>query len=80
MLFDLHPNQHFDPDRNPDSDRLGFDPDQDVSIDDSKVNYQRPGVYIVTYSLSRGTPNANGGVFRTDFGTANLIIVVEDAA
>lgn len=59
---------------------LGFDPDQDVSIDDSKVNYQRPGVYIVTYSLSRGTPNANGGVFRTDFGTANLIIVVEDAA
>lgn len=59
---------------------LGFDPDQDVSIDDSKVNYQRPGVYIATYSLSRGTPNANGGVFRTDFGTANLIIVVEDAA
>lgn len=59
---------------------LGFDPDEDVSIDDSRVNYQRPGVYTVRYSLTRGTANASGGVFRTDFGTANLIVVVEDAA
>lgn len=57
---------------------LGFDPDQDVTIVDSGVDYNTPGVYTVTYKLSRATPNANGGVYRTDFGTATLIIVVED--
>ncbi len=59
---------------------LSFDPDRDVSIDDSKVNYSVPGVYLVTYSLSRTTANAVGGDYRVDFGTAQLIIVVEDAA
>lgn len=57
---------------------LGFDPDQDVSISDSAVDYQTPGVYTVTYRLSRSTPNATGGSYRTDFGTASLIVVVED--
>ena len=56
---------------------LGFDPERDVSIDDSKVDYNTPGVYTATYKLSRATPNATGGVFRTDFGTATMIIVVE---
>ncbi len=59
---------------------LAFDPDQDVSIDDSKVDYRTPGVYTVTYQLSRGTPTADGGVYRTEFGSAKLVVVVEDAA
>lgn len=58
---------------------LGFDPDTDVSIDDSKVNYSQPGVYTVTYKLTRGTSTADGGVFRTEFGTASLVVVVEEA-
>ena len=58
---------------------LGFDPDTDVAIDESKVDYQNPGVYTAIFKLSKGTPNASGGVYRTDFGTASLIIVVEDA-
>ena len=57
---------------------LGFDPDQDVSIFAKNVNYYVPGVYTVTYKLSRSTPNATGGIYRTDFGTATLIVVVED--
>lgn len=57
---------------------LGFDPDQDVSIVDSGVNYNVPGVYTVTYRLSRATARADGGTYRTDFGTATLIVVVED--
>ena len=57
---------------------LNFDPDRDVSIDDSKVNYSTPGVYMATYRLSRSTPNALGETYRLDFGTAQLIIVVED--
>jgi hypothetical protein len=59
---------------------LGFNPDEDISIDDSKVNYKRPGVYTVTYKLSRGTPMADGGTYRTDYGTASLFVVVEDEA
>lgn len=59
---------------------LGFNPDEDISIDDSKVNYKRPGVYTVTYKLTRGTPMADGGTYRTDFGTASLFVVVEDEA
>lgn len=57
---------------------LGFDPDQDVSIEDSGVDYKVPGVYKVTYKLTRATQNATGGSYRTDFGTATLIVVVED--
>ena len=59
---------------------LKFDPDEDVSIDDSKVDYRNPGVYKVTYKLTRGTPAADGGTYRTDFGTTTLYVVVEDKA
>lgn len=59
---------------------LGFNPDEDISIDDSKVNYKTPGVYTVTYKLTRGTPMADGGTYRTDYGTASLFVVVEDEA
>ena len=59
---------------------LGFDPDSDISIDDSKVDYNTPGAYLATYRLSRATGNAEGGSYRVDFGTAKLIIVVEDPA
>lgn len=59
---------------------LGFDPDKDITIDDSKVDYNTPGVYVATYRLSRETANAGGGSYRLDFGKAELIIVVEDAA
>lgn len=59
---------------------LGFDPEKDVAIDDSRVDYNTPGLYVATYRLSRDTANANGGSYRVDFGKAELIIVVEDAA
>ncbi len=59
---------------------LGFDPDTDISIDDSEVDYKTPGVYQATYKLSRQTANATGGSYQVDFGKAVLIIVVEDAA
>lgn len=58
---------------------LGFNPDQDVTIDDSQVDYSTPGFYVVTYQLSRDTANASGGSYRVYFGKAELIIVVEDA-
>lgn len=57
---------------------LSFNPDRDVTIDDSEVNYSMPGTYIATYRLSRATSNALGEDYRVDFGTAQLIIVVED--
>ena len=57
---------------------LGFDPDTDISIDESRVNYSTPGAYTATYRLSRGTSSADGGSYRVEFGTAKLIIVVED--
>ena len=56
---------------------LGFEPG-DVSISDSGVDYNTPGVYQATFRLTRATPNATGGTYRTDFGTATMIIVVED--
>ena len=58
----------------------GFDPDKDISIDDSQVDYNTPGTYIVTYRLSHETINSTGGPDRIEFGKAELIIVVEDAA
>ena len=58
---------------------LGFDPETDVSISDASVNYQIPGVYTASFRLSRATPNGSGGSYRTDFGTARMIIVVEGA-
>ena len=57
---------------------LSFNPDTDVAIDDSKVDYSTPGAYVATYRLSRSTPNAVGVDYRVDFGTTQLIIVVED--
>lgn len=57
---------------------LGFDPDTDISIDESRVNYSTPGAYTAIYRLSRGTSSADGGSYRVEFGTAKLIIVVED--
>ena len=56
---------------------LGFDPDTDVSIDDSQVDYNTPGVYTAYYKLSKLAASANG-TFRTSFGTTSLVIVVED--
>lgn len=47
---------------------MGFDP-ADVSISDGGLNLRVPGVYTVTYRLS------HDGV---SFGTAELIVVVED--
>ena len=55
---------------------LGFS-SSDVSIRDSSVLYSVPGVYKVTYQLTRATANATGGTYRTDFGTATMIVVVE---
>lgn len=57
---------------------LRFNPDEDVSIDDSKVDYKTPGVYTVTYKLTRATPMADGDTYRTDFGSTTLYVVVED--
>ena len=57
---------------------LGFNPDRDIEIDDSQVDYDTPGVYLVIYHLSRETETLNGSTFRTNFGSANLIVVVED--
>ena len=59
---------------------LRFDPDEDVEIDDSAVDYRTPGVYTVTYKLTRGTPMGDGEIYRTEFGTASLIVIVEEAA
>ena len=56
---------------------LGFEPG-DVSISDSGVDYNTPGVYQAIFRLTRATPNATGGTYRTYFGTATMIIVVED--
>lgn len=56
---------------------LGFDPETDVTIIDNRVNYNVPGVYTVTYRLTKSSPNGNGGTFRTDFGSTTLFVVVE---
>ena len=55
---------------------LGFEP-EDVSIYDGDVDYNTPGIYQATFRLSRATQNATGGTYRTEFGTATMIIVVE---
>lgn len=56
---------------------LGFDPNTDVTISDDGVNYGVPGVYKATFRLTKQTPSANGS-YRTEFGTATLIIIVEE--
>ena len=58
--------------------KLGFDPINDVTINDSKVDYKKPGIYTVTYQLTHDTPTADGDNYRTEFGSATMIIVVED--
>ena len=45
----------------------------DVSVNDSGVNYNVPGVYSATYQLSRQDDTG-----RTPLGTATMIVVVED--
>lgn len=57
---------------------LGFDPETDIQIIDNRVNYNVPGTYTVSYRLTKSTPNGTGGVFRTDFGTTTMFVVVED--
>ena len=59
---------------------LGFDPETDITIIDNRINYGVPGVYTVTYRLTKSIANGTGGVSRTDFGTTTLFVVVEDAA
>lgn len=56
---------------------LGF-VSEDVSIDESAVDYNTPGVYRAIFRLSHATQNATGGTYRTQFGIATMIIVVED--
>lgn len=51
----------------------GVDPNRDVSINDSGINYSEPGFYTASYQLTR--TNSDGT--RTNLGTANLIVVVE---
>ncbi|MBR4549602.1 MAG: hypothetical protein IKO83_06760 [Oscillospiraceae bacterium] len=51
----------------------GYDPNTDVSIDSSSVNYNAPGVYPVPFQLSR---LKNDGV-REYLGTNTLFVVVE---
>ena len=55
----------------------GFHAEDDVRISDGGVNYSTPGVYSVSYQLSRETAD---GADRTALGTATLIVVVEDKA
>ncbi len=57
---------------------LSINPDEDIEIDDSKVDYDVPGVYIVTYTLSPSASPSAGSAYRC--GSADLIVVVEDAA
>jgi len=52
----------------------GFDPETDVSIIDSGVNYDTAGTYTVTYQLSR---EDRDGLSRTTLGTTTLVVVVE---
>ena len=52
----------------------GVDPDTSVIINDGGIDYSVPGFYTVTYTLSK--QNADG--YRTNLGTASLVVVVEE--
>ena len=52
----------------------GIDPADSVSINDSGADYNVPGFYTVTYTLTR----LNQEGIRTNLGSATLIIVVEE--
>ena len=51
----------------------GYQPEEDVHISDSGVNYNSPGVYTVNYQLSR---IEKGNTERTTLGSATMIVVV----
>ena len=53
----------------------GIDPDSDVSINDTGVDYNTPGVYLAYYKLFQ---TAKDGT-RTELGTAELIVKPEQA-
>ena len=48
--------------------------DTDITVDDSGVDYMTPGIYKAYYQLSQTASNGT----RTDLGTAELIVVVEE--
>ena len=50
-----------------------FDPNSDVSISDSGVDYNTPGAYTVSFRLSRLLKDGS----RETLGTTDLIVVVE---
>ena len=60
-------------DRTKEFDDTSFDPNTDVSINDSGVDYYTPGVYTVDYRLSRLLKDGS----RESLGTTKLIVVVE---
>jgi hypothetical protein len=51
-----------------------FDPDKDIVIDDSNVNYSVSGMYTAFYRLSQ--VDRYGA--RTELGSADLMVIVED--
>ena len=51
-----------------------FDPETDITIDDSGVNYAQSGIYTAYYRLSQVD---RSGV-RSDLGTMELMVVVEE--
>lgn len=52
----------------------GIDPTSSVSINDSSADYNVPGFYTVTYTLTR----LNQEGIRTNLGSATLVVVVEE--
>lgn len=53
----------------------GFSAEDDVRISDGGVNYNTPGVYTVSFQLSRGIMD---GTERSPLGTTTLVVVVEE--
>ena len=53
---------------------LGLNPETDVTINDSGVDYATPGVYLVYYQLYQTLREGT----RSELGTTELILVVED--
>ena len=53
---------------------LGLNPETDVTINDSGVDYATPGVYLVYYQLYQTLREGT----RSELGTTELIVVVED--
>lgn len=53
----------------------GYRPSEDVRVNDSGVNYNVPGIYTVTFQLSKADKEGEG---RTVQGVASMVVVVED--